>query len=78
MDMKRSHAGRSVALLLLALPLLATGPCLITAEQSLINGFFDAVTPLLIEQFSQELGATSTTDIVPTTGGTTGFLTTAG
>jgi len=62
-------------IMLLALPLLATGPCLITAEQSLINGFFDAVTPLLIQQVSEELGVTSTTGTVPTTGGTTGFPT---
>ncbi len=75
---KRWFGGRRVALVVLALPLLLTGPCLVTAQQSLINGFFDAVTPLLIQAVSEELGVTSTTEIVPTTGGTTGIPTSAG
>jgi hypothetical protein len=75
---KRGSCGRGVALLLLGLPLLATGPCLITAEQSLVNGFFDAVTPLLIQWYSDQLGVTSTTAFTPTADGTTGFPTSAG
>jgi hypothetical protein len=47
---------RGLAAFALALPLLATGPCLTTAEQSVINGFFDAVTPLLIDYVANELG----------------------
>jgi len=65
---KQQRLSRAIALLLLGLPLLATGPCLLTAEQSLINGFFDAVTPLLIQWYSDQLGVTSTTELVPLTG----------
>jgi hypothetical protein len=36
--------------------LLATGPCVTIAQQSLINGFFDAVTPILVDYARQELG----------------------
>ena len=60
---------RHAALAALLVPLLATGPCLTTAEQSIINGFFDAVTPLLVERVSEELGVTTTADLVPPTGG---------
>lgn len=36
-------------LLLMALPLLATGPCLTIAEQATIAGFFNALRPLLVD-----------------------------
>ena len=41
---------------LVALPLLATGPCLTIAQQSVINGFFNAVTPELVDQARTTLG----------------------
>ncbi len=72
---KRCSFDRRVALVLLGLPLLATGPCLLTAQQALINGFFDAVTPLLVERVADELGVTAPTETVPTSDGTTGFPT---
>jgi hypothetical protein len=65
---KQRRFKRGVAMLLLGLPLLVTGPCLLTAEQSVINGFFDAVTPLLIQWYSDQLGVTSATDTAPLTG----------
>jgi hypothetical protein len=71
-----SRFGRGVALVLLGLPLLATGPCLTTAEESVINGFFDAVTPLLIERTAEDLGVTAPTEYLPVSGGTTGSQTT--
>ncbi len=74
--MRTAHWVRGSLLMLLGLPLLATGPCLTTAEQSIINGFFDAVTPLLIERFAEELGVSETV-IVPVEVGETGSQTTA-
>ena len=51
---------RTLALILLALPLLVTGPCLTIANQSVINGFFNAVTPILVDRAAQALGVTPT------------------
>jgi hypothetical protein len=59
---------RVIALGLVALPLLTTGPCLTIADQSLINGFFNAVTPLLVDEARSALG------LAPA--GTTGIATT--
>ena len=53
---RRSRWFRCLTLASLASLLLATGPCLTTAEQSLINGFFDALTPLVVDQARQQLG----------------------
>jgi hypothetical protein len=68
---KYRRFGRQALVGTLLLPLLATGPCLTTAEQSVINGFFDAVTPLLIEQAAADLGVTAPTEFTPPTGGQT-------
>ena len=73
--MKHGPLARRAALVLLGLPLVATGPCLITAQQALINGFFDAVTPLLIERVADDLGVTVPTETVPDGGENTGFPT---
>ena len=53
---RRSRVLRCLALASLVCPLLATGPCATIAEQSVINGFFDAVTPILVDQARQDLG----------------------
>jgi hypothetical protein len=66
------------AALVLALPLLATGPCLLTAEQALINGFFDAVTPMLVDRFASELGVTPSETPGTTTSTGTGVASGAG
>ncbi len=44
------------AVIALSCPLLTTGPCLTIANESVINGFFDAVTPLLIDYARDQLG----------------------
>jgi hypothetical protein len=51
---------RAIVLGLAALPLLTTGPCLTIANQSAINGFFNAVTPLLVDAARNALGLTPT------------------
>jgi hypothetical protein len=53
---RRSRVLRYLALASVVCPLLATGPCVTIAEQSVINGFFDAVTPILVDHARQELG----------------------
>jgi hypothetical protein len=46
-----------VALLAICLcPLLVTGPCLTIAQQSVIEGAFDAITPLIVARLREELG----------------------
>jgi hypothetical protein len=40
-------------------PLLSTGTCVEIATESTIEGFFNAVTPLLVERVSEELGVTT-------------------
>ncbi len=57
--MTRSRIRRRVLLVVLALPLLTTGTCLDIAQESLIDGFFDAVTPHLVDQAEEGLGLTS-------------------
>jgi hypothetical protein len=47
---------RRAALVLLTMPLLQTATCLDIASVSLINGFFDAVTPHLIDAAREQLG----------------------
>jgi hypothetical protein len=47
---------RPTILVFLALPLLAAGPCLTTATESLITGFFNAVTNVLVQQLQTDLG----------------------
>lgn len=57
----------------LALPLLATGPCVTIGIESVIDGFFNAVNPALIDAAAEELGLQSTS----TSGGTTAAAGTA-
>lgn len=38
--------------------LLGTGPCLTTLEQSVVRGFFDAITPRLVDAARDALGLT--------------------
>ncbi len=67
--MKMTHRGlaRFLMLAVLTSPLLATGSCLTIAETSVINGFFNVVTPLLVDQARQSLGLTTqTTDTTAT------------
>jgi len=54
MSVKRTQP--SLLLALLTLPLLATGPCLTMVQRSLIQGFFNAVRPIVVEQVREELG----------------------
>ncbi len=51
---------RKVVLVALALPLLSAGTCLNLARESVINGFFDAVTPALDQQLQDTLGLDTT------------------
>jgi hypothetical protein len=66
--LRRSRVLRYLALASVVCPLLATGPCVTIAEQSVINGFFDAVTPILVDYARQELGLPPLT-ATDTTGG---------
>ena len=50
-----------VVLGLASLPVLAVGTCQLIAQQAVINGFFDVVTPLLVEHARSELGLPTTT-----------------
>ncbi len=48
------------AILLASLvPLAAIGPCNLIAQEALVNGFFNAVTPLLVDEAAQEWGLTA-------------------
>lgn len=51
----------------LAMPLLTTGPCVTIGIESVIDGFFNAVNPVLIDAAADELGLQSAS----TSGGTT-------
>lgn len=48
---------RRVQLLLLALPLLNTGTCVQIAQRTLVNAFFEGVSPVLVEQLAESLGS---------------------
>ncbi len=52
---RRKWRRRCVWLAVLALPLCAAGPCVQLIEDALIQGFFDATTPLLIERVQASL-----------------------
>ena len=47
---------RTIEVIVLALPLLTTGSCGSIVEQSIIDGFFNAVTPVVTDEFRQRLG----------------------
>jgi hypothetical protein len=42
------------------LPLLAAGSCVVIAQTSVLNGFFNAVTPIFIDQVRVDLGLPAT------------------
>ncbi len=52
----RRRFWRWTALGLVAPWLLATGPCLTTLERSVINGFFDGITTVMVDRLRDELG----------------------
>jgi len=56
MKTRRSRLVRCLAIISLTFPLLATGSCLTIAQQSVIEGTFDAVTPLIVARLREELG----------------------
>ena len=55
MQSQRSRLSRSLLIGALTFPLLGTGTCLEITQNSLINGFFDATTPLLLEYVESQL-----------------------
>jgi len=55
------RAVRMAILVAFTAPLLAVGPCLTIAQKSAINGFFNAVTPLVVERVADDLGVSTTT-----------------
>lgn len=59
MRTKWNRLARTAAIAALTFPLLSTGTCLRIAQTSAVNGFFDAVTPYLIEYARSELGLTN-------------------
>ncbi len=61
---KISQFRRTIILVVLAIPLLSTGTCLTIAQDAVINGFFNAVTPLLIDQAATAWGLTTTSNQV--------------
>lgn len=56
-----------LAAIVLTFPLLQTSGCVAIAQQSAINGFFDAVNPLLIASFEEMLAQRF--DLAPATSG---------
>lgn len=42
-------------------PLLAAGSCAVIAQTSVVNGFFNAVTPMLVDHVRADLGLSSAT-----------------
>ena len=61
MKLDRSKRLRRLMIVALTLPLLASGSCMQITQGALINGFFDALTPILLDQVAQQLGLTSNT-----------------
>lgn len=51
----RRRLARPLLIGLLTLPLLETGACVQIAQDSIINGFFDAATPMFIERAQDAL-----------------------
>jgi hypothetical protein len=74
MSARRNRPRLGFVLVLSAAPLFAVGPCTLIAEQAVINGFFDAVNPLLLQRVEDALGLSGQT----TTGSTAGNTTAAG
>jgi hypothetical protein len=62
MKTRRSRLVRWSAIVGLTFPLLATGSCLTIAQQSVIEGAFDAITPLIVARLREELGLPPLTD----------------
>lgn len=60
MKLRRRRWLRAVMLGIVAFPLLATGPCLSIAQESAIAGFFQALTPILVDQLKDHLGVRDT------------------
>jgi hypothetical protein len=65
----QTSRGRRLALLALTLPLLQTTTCLDIAQQSILRGFFNAVTPQLVAAAQDRLGVEPASG--PVTPGTT-------
>ena len=55
MQSQRPRLARSFLIGILACPLLGTGPCLEITQNSIISGFFDATTLLLLEYAESQL-----------------------
>ncbi|MFH1746846.1 MAG: hypothetical protein ABIG44_07345 [Planctomycetota bacterium] len=62
MPAKKKRLTRGLLIGVLALPLLETGTCLNMTQDALVDGFFEAVTPVLIEQVKTELGLATTSN----------------
>ncbi len=54
--MKRIGRRTVLAAALLTLPLLQTAMCVARAERAIINGFFDGLTPVLIDRTVTDFG----------------------
>jgi hypothetical protein len=52
---------RVAAVTALTLPLLASGPCVQLSRSAAIDGFFNALTTVLVDQLAQRLGLTAGT-----------------
>ena len=53
---RRARERRTAVAVALALPLLSAGTCLNLARESVIDGFFDVVTPALNAELQDHLG----------------------
>jgi hypothetical protein len=69
MRSRRSWLGRGLAVAILTVPLLASGPCVQVGQSSAITGFFNGLTAVMVQQLQDRLGLTdSTTQTTDTTG----------
>ncbi len=62
MKARTPHAYWLLVYTLAVCPLLALGPCAGIGVTSVIQGFFNATTPLLVDNLRQELGLEPITD----------------
>jgi hypothetical protein len=52
---------RRLVLSIVTLPLLAAGSCAVIAQTSVVSGFFNAVTPLLVDHVRAGMGLAADT-----------------
>lgn len=54
--MRLVRLAQGITIGVILVPLAGLGPCAVIAQTSVVNGFFEAVTPMLVERLRDDLG----------------------